>query len=306
MALTNSDSPLAKVHDLLNDFKKSFSKDMQKTVEDVKSELTMDDDEASLAKLMKRLDDRIAILFDNQSKHLEKVVTTVQAIQLKRSERTTAAGLDFQDNVLSHFQQEATNRGDIFENVSTQHGTIADSKVGDGLITLGMNTSTPDARIVIEAKRRDKSPSLKSMKAELETARQNRDAQFGIYVHAIGPKDNIIQAINRVSEKDIVVSIDENSNEAPILLSAAYTLAQALIIREEIKKNGDPIQLNKVDDAITKLTNLANTLDESAKAAKLIKSKAETIYENLSFGSSTLRSQIADLTSHLVSLKNMK
>jgi hypothetical protein len=149
----------------------------------IDTNLTLDRDDSSLSRLKREL---VAIL-DRQEKKVESFQTSVQAAleamkaQRQEASRSTRHGDDFEDVAAEFIEREAQRGSDIALRTGDTTGTIRSCKVGDLVVQLGVECAAAGERFVVEVKE-NKSYTLAAARAEMETARKNRQASVGLFV----------------------------------------------------------------------------------------------------------------------------
>jgi hypothetical protein len=97
--------------------------------------------------------------------------------QLKQ--KTTVKGLDFEKYCEDILNDIVKINGDSLEKTSTKPGKLLRSKKGDFVVNFGNDV---EKKLVIELKDVDKQLSVTEIQEELEEAKQNRNADFAIFV----------------------------------------------------------------------------------------------------------------------------
>src|SRR5262249_34696837 len=154
----------------------------------------------------------------------EQVRITLESLKTRRDEaaRSTSHGLDFETSAEEFIQQEAQRVGDLFIRTADSAGAIARCKIGDFVIALGPETAAPNGRIVFEAKE-NKSYAIKDALEELKAARENRQAQVGIFVFSRSTAPSGIEPLNRWGQ-DILVIWDNEDASTDVYLKAAISM----------------------------------------------------------------------------------
>jgi hypothetical protein len=156
---------------------------LESTNASIKASLTLDDDKSPLSRLRRELVNVLTAQNEANHNFQTEVRAALEAMKARREEadRSTRHGGEFQDAVGAVVQADAQRLGDIFTDVGDTTGRISRCKVGDHVVTLGPESAAPEVRIVCEAKAAQ-GYDVKSALAELQTARENREAQVGIFV----------------------------------------------------------------------------------------------------------------------------
>src|SRR5690606_698877 len=171
---------------------------------------------------------------DSSGQFQQEVKVTLASFKARREEaaRSTRHGGEFEEAVGSVVQAESQKSGEVFEETGNKTGAIAHCKMGDHVVTLGAESAVPGARIVVEAKE-DKSYDLVKALKEIEQARQNREAQVGVFVFSKNTAPAGLEPFSRHG-KHIVVVWDRDDPTTDIFLRVGLSVAKALVIREQL------------------------------------------------------------------------
>lgn len=89
-------------------------------------------------------------------------------------------GFDFEDECEPILGKLAKDQGDFLDRTRKKCGRIKDCKTGDFILTIGKNT---EKKIVWEFKNKNsRSYSIDHIKKELDVGKENRGAEYGIFV----------------------------------------------------------------------------------------------------------------------------
>jgi hypothetical protein len=147
------------------------------------------------------------------------------------AEKSPRHGHTFEDAMEDFLGVEARRLGDLYERVGKRPGPSG-AKKGDHVIELGPESSAPGARIVIESKAQKNFTEVGALD-ELAEARENREAQIGIFVFKRASAPKGIDGFRRVGD-DIIAVWDAEEPETDIYLRAALSVARALALREHV------------------------------------------------------------------------
>ena len=147
------------------------------------------------------------------------------------------------------------------------------------MIQLGPESAAPDARIVIEAKE-DQSYTLAKARAEIEVARNNRDAQVGVFVFSAKCVSDGVESLTRFGD-DIVVVWDPENPSTDMYLKAAVSLARALCVRSNRLDEATTADFTEIDRAILEIEKRANSLGDIETWTKTIYSNAEKVLKRV-------------------------
>ena len=196
-SLDRKDSALSRLVTELATAHAAANTNMQQQVTAVVGEFSLDRPDSALSRLVgrvesaqKRISDEFSL--DNQASALNKLTALLASLQQKQTEFASSVQADRDAHRTTRrtrtrhpprrrssrppsapvLAAEAQRLGDIYEATGTRTGLIKNCKVGDHVVTLGPDSSAPDASIVFEAKQ-SKSVDLKGALAEVEVARKN-------------------------------------------------------------------------------------------------------------------------------------
>lgn len=282
---------------------RKMSKMLEKTNASIESSLTLDDENSPLYRLRRELMQLLQQQTETNQKFQTEAMATLASMKARREEadRSTRHGGDFQDAVGSVLQSEAQRLGDVFECVGDTSGTISRCKVGDHLITLGPESAAPEARLVCEAKA-DKSCTLKAALAEIQTARQNRDAQIGIFVFSASTAPDGLEPLKRFGT-DLVAVWDQDDPATDIYLKGALSIARALAVRRERASVQAEADFSEIEDAVTKIAKDAAMLHEVVTFANTVQNSGKKIAERTEKVRDDLEKQIELLQEHVGRLR---
>lgn len=280
-------------------------KRVDETTAQVRSSLTLDTEESPLARLRRELLDVISSLSKaNQDFHTE-VRATLETLQVRRAEsaRSTRHGLEFEEAVGQLLVEHTRNSGDLLDPVGQIVGRLARCKVGDFVLTMGPESAAPDACIVFEAKE-DRSFNLKKTLEELTQARENRAAQVGVAVLSRSTAPEGMEPLVRFGP-DIIVVWDRDDASSDALLTAAISLARALVVRERTQQERVQAEFSAIEDAVRRIAKSAESLTEIVTMAGTVRShgdkirtRAERLQEDMDQQLEVLRQNVEGLKEH--------
>ncbi len=252
-------------------------KQIQEASTQIRGEFTLDNEASALARVRREL--RQLIEAQNQSAQAfqERISNELAAhfARRKEAQRGVQHGNDFEAEVVSSLQ-EMLDSGDEIEAVGNSTGEIPRSRVGDAVITLGPDCVAAGARIVVEAKK-DDGYTLAQALEEMATARENRRAQYGIFV--IAARVRLAERIGmlRRFDNDILVVWDAEDRNSDVALKSAVMMAKGLIVRAARERDGFVADLDAMDAAIATIVRQINGFEEVATSANTIKNSADRI-----------------------------
>lgn len=262
----------------------------------IDANLTLDSDKSALSRLKREL---VEILDRHQAK-VESFQTSVQAaleaMKAKREEalRSTAHGRQFEDVLAEFIEREAQRGPDIASRTGNSAGAIRGCKVGDLVVELGADCAAAGERFVVEAKE-DNSYTLAKARAEIETARKNRQASVGLFVFSQKAVPDGMDTLMRHGE-DVFVVWDSDRIEYDAILKAGFSLAKALCVRQTRERRAEDGNWDKIDVAIL-------AVEEEARRLSKMKTWMETIQTNSGKVLEELRKMTAGLENQIVVLR---
>lgn len=272
----------------------------QRTITD---EFSLDSETSCLTRLRRELVELLAAAdkknqqFQEEVKvSLAKIVTTRQA-----AERSTQHGLEFEVAVSEFLAREAQYAGDLAIPTSHTTGLIKNCKVGDCVIELGPDSAAPGAKIVVEAK--DVAGyTLARAREEIEIARKNRGAEWGLFVFSAKSAPRGLDSFQRYGS-DFIVVWDVDDTYSDVYLRAGVVSCRAMVFRAERQSTAEKVDLEAMDKAIYEIERRTGNLDEVRKAAETIQSSSGKILERIRIDREALEKQVAILRDRMADLK---
>lgn len=254
--------------------------------------LTLDDEESSLARLKREL----VLVVDQLSKRNQEfhadVRETLAALDARKKEeaRSTRHGVTFEEALGQLLATEAQRLGDIHQATGATTGIIKHCKVGDYVLTMGPDSAAPGAAIVFEAKE-DKSYDLKEALAEIDRGRKNRQAQMGVFVFSAQACPAGLEALTRYGS-DIVCIWDPEDPASDLIVRCAYNLARGLAVREADDTEHSADVARAVDLAVRAVEKQIKYLDEVQTMAKTVENSGQKIRQRMDRMRAELASQV--------------
>lgn len=261
--------------------------------------LTLDDEDSPLARLKRELLD----LFGQAEKKNQEFQTQVRialaemASQRKEQEQSTRHGLVFEDAVYQVVAREAQSCGDIACPTGNAVGQIRNCKKGDCVIELGPDSPAPGEKIVIEAKQ-DRHYTLRRALDELQIARDNRGAQYGIFVFSKRLAPPELQEFKAYGN-NIVVVWDADDPSTDIYLKAGMVTARALSFRSAAVSREQQSDFAAIDKAVLAIEKHASNLSQIQTSAQTIINSAEKIRERARIDEKAFETQLTLLREKL-------
>jgi len=116
------------------------------------------------------------------------------------------------------------------------------------VIELGPDSAAPCAKIVVEAKEKE-NYSLANAREEIETARKNRGADWGVFVFSKKTAPANLEPFSRYGN-DFIVVWDVEDQSTDVFLKAGIIAARALCFRAERRSVTEQVDFEIIDKAI--------------------------------------------------------
>jgi len=271
--------------------------------ESIDANLTLDSEKSALSRLKRE----IVTILDKHEEKVETFQTNVQAAleamkaQRQEAARSTAHGRDFEDVAAEFIQKEAGKSGDIPTRTGTTVGSIKNCKKGDLVVELGAECAAAGERFVVEAKE-DSSYTLADARTEIQTAKKNREASVGVFVFSVKTAPDGIDAFLR-DGNDVFLVWDADRVESDVILRAGLSLAKALCVRQEKKRQAEDGNWGNMDAAILALEQEAKRLTSLKTWTETIQSNSGKILDEVRKMATNLERQIGVLRESVAALK---
>ena len=269
----------------------------------ISAEFTLDSDGSALSRMRRDLLGDIEKLRNDSHQFQRDVVAALEAMKARKAESlaSTRHGGEFEAAAFRFIEHVSQGAGDILEDTGDKPGTIKFCKVGDSVLTLGPDCDAAGARVVFEMKE-DASFDLKKSLAELATARANREARVGVFVHSRRTAPSGLKPLKRYGA-DVVVLWDAEDERSDVYLDAAIMIAKALALRTKTISKASSVDIEAVDKAIREIERQAGFLEEIKTKSGTIKNGAEKILTLIEQMQGALKRQIATLDQHALTLR---
>ncbi|TWT46920.1 hypothetical protein [Botrimarina hoheduenensis] len=268
----------------------------------ISSEFSLDNNESGLSRLKNELLTILGAQSEANAQFQERVTETLARLIQKRESAAASPehGAVFEEAVFSFLLNDAQQRGDLCENTGATTGTVRSCKIGDALVTIGPDSPAAGARIVFEAKDA-RNYSVRSALEELDQARKNRAASFGVFIWARAAAPEGTRPLARY-RNDLVVLWDAEDPTTDTYLLAAIEIARACVVEFHREQTDDSIDHEAIDRAINEIEKRAANLDKIRKPAETIRSSSETILERVRIDQQALERQVQVLREKLAAL----
>src|SRR5262249_48723680 len=144
---------------------------------------------------------------------------------------------------------------------------------------LGPDSAAPGSKIVIEAKE-EAGVTLARAREEIELARKNRGADWGLFVFSNKTAPAGLEPFQRYGQ-DLVVVWNAEQPANDVFLKAGVIAARALCFRAERRNDSAKVDFEAIDRAILEIEKRAGNLDEVRKSAETIQSASGKILERV-------------------------
>jgi hypothetical protein len=280
-----------------------MSRTVATTNEAISKHLTLDDKDSALSRLRRELMEVLGKHGEAYQKFQEEVRVTLEKMQARREEAaaSTRHGGDFEAAVFGVVQSESQRLRDVATAVGNSTGRIKNCKKGDAVVELGPESAAPCAKIVVEAKE-DASYDLAAARAETETARQNRDAESGLFMFSGKTAPAGLEPLARYGD-DVVVVWDADDPATDAHLRLGLSVARALCTRNALERSSLDVNFTAIDGALLEISKQVKELDEIRTWTDTIRSNGQKILDRLRISREKLEKQGEILTERVADLK---
>lgn len=270
----------------------------------ITNEFSLDSETSCLSRLKRELTDLLAGAEAKNQKFQEEVKVSLAKIVTTRqeTERSTRHGVEFEVAVCEFLAREAQYAGDIATPTAHTTGRIKNCKVGDSVIELGPDSAAPGATIVVEAKE-EAGYTLARAREEIETARKNRGAEWGLFVFSKKCAPRGLDPFQRYGN-DLIVVWDADDTASDVFLKAGILACRALCFRTQRQSAAQQVDFEVIEKAILEIEKRAGNLDDVRKAAETIQSSSGRILDRVRIDREALEKQVGVLRDRVADLKN--
>lgn len=243
----------------------------------ISREFSLDEEDSALARMKKQMLDVLEQHRTERKNFEVEVRTALKEMQARKEERakSTRHGAEFEASVAAQVRELCRPLNDVVHDTGNTPGRIKNSKVGDCVVEFGPEHVASGAKVVLEAKQ-DRSYDLKKALAEIEVARNNREAQAGIFVFSSKTAPAGTEPM-RAYGTDLVVVWDAEDPETDIVLDAALFAARSIAAAIFASRSGDQADIGVVETAILGIQKQLGSLEDISKWVGTIKSNSEKI-----------------------------
>lgn len=273
----------------------------------ITSEFSLDAENSALARLRRELSQVLLEQKETNLKFQEEVKASLQAMLIRKEEslRSTRHGIDFENVVVEVIQKEAVRQNDIATATGTSPGRLSGkgSKVGDCVIELGPESAAPGTKIVVEAKE-VQSYTYNTAREEIAVARDNREAQVGMFVFSKQTAPAGVESLTRLGQ-DIFLVWDSQDERSDLILKAGYSLARALCVRQHAIDEEQAADFSAIEAAIAEITAKVNGLDDIETWATTINKNSDKIIKQVIKMREAIVTQVETLREKTASWKHL-
>lgn len=279
-------------------------KNVESAQQTITREFSLDNDKSSLVRLRTTLIELLEKQQEQNQKFQEEVKEALAAMKARKdeSQRSTRHGVEFETLLVEQLQKEAQRLGDIAEATGHTTGAIRGCKVGDAVIELGPDTSAKGAKIVVEAKQKDKY-TLSDARKEIEEGRNNREAKVGLFVFSRRTAPEGLEPVARIGD-DVFVVWDADDERSDLYLKVGYSLARALCVRAASLTAGRQADFEQIDRSLVEITKQIESLGEVETWANTVKNSGTKIVEKVGKVREKVATQLDSLRENTEALKD--
>lgn len=254
---------------------------------EILKEFKLDNDDSALKRMLKLLEGKIA--------EIHKKIDEEKG-RKKESQRSPQKGRDFEKSVSEFLSMDWAGKGNHLIDSTGYEKSSTGKMKGDFVIELEPEHAAAGCKIVVEAKAVEKFTQKQALD-ELKEARENREAEVGLFVSSANPDSKIKERFFR-SGNDIVIVWDAEDESSDVNFEAGLSVAVALCVRAKTpsKEGGD---IEAMDNAISKIENEVKSLEEITKSANSIKKTSDQILEKAEEMRGGLKKQIRILKENI-------
>jgi hypothetical protein len=261
----------------------------------ITSEFSLDNETSALSRLKREMLELLAATEKKNQTFQEDVKVSLARIVTTRQEieQSTRHGKIFEEAMFEFVAREAQYAGDVAMPTGNSTGLIKNCKVGDCVVELGPDSAAPGSKIVIEAKE-ENGVTLAAARQEIEIARKNRGADWGLFVFSRKTAPVGLEPFQRYGN-DFVVVWNAEDPSSDVFLKAGVIAARALCFRAERKTAAAMVDFEAIDRAILEIEKRAENLDEVRKSAETIQSSSTKILDRVRIDREALDKQVMQL-----------
>lgn len=237
-----------------------------KIIKAVEKKLSFDNPESTFNVLQSNITRQL-----NEIKQEIELIKNADQLQKEANKKSTQKGYEFESKVLDYLENYAAENGDIVVDLTTKAGTTISSKKGDfNYIVRSINKI-----ISIEARDRETISTPAALIKELDQTKENRDADFTIYL--VANEDQLHKQVGIYQEYDGDKIV---THFGLLRIALKVAISKMLITREsinEIDKASVEKEISKIETTLKKFSGLKSAATNIRNEADKITTKAEEI-----------------------------
>lgn len=268
---------------VISRIEKTVETKLLETTKGLVDQFSLDKDDSGMSRIKKMVDEKITEIkktndafFGELREHLN-----IKKAVVEEAEKGTQKGRDFESVLYDKIAQLGSQLEDNTENVTGIPGAKSRAKVGDYVVTLGETSGAPGKRIVFEVKK-SQNYNYKDAATELKEAKENREADCGIFVFAKGYEPAETGDF-RIDADDFFCTVDQDAldkNQPLLFLEAAYKIARVHVVTRSRKEAKGEIDLTLIKSNIQKMLNQVDMMADLLTKAQTIQKSGKSIEEN--------------------------
>lgn len=266
-------------------------------------QFSLDDERSALSRLRKELMSTFEVMVQKQTAFQAEMGQLMASLQARKKAegRSTTHGVTFEDQLGELLETEANRQGDLYDAVGTTTGALRHCKVGDHVITVGPDQMAADARIVFEAKA-NKAVSDSDALKELRQAKENREADVGVFVFSKSAVSDQKEPFRRVGD-DLLVVWDPDDVSTDIYVQVALSVAKALVHNAALAGDHDDVDLASMDAAVAEISRQVERLDGMTKSTSTIRNGADKLDQQIGAMRKVLEKEVERLRAGVESVR---
>ena len=232
-----------------------------------------------------------------QAKYNEFIEKLDQRIGSKKAaQNAPKGGIDFEkEGVLKFIHKWSQKANHTVTHTENKLG-LERTRKGDVVIELEPEHAAARCKIVVEAKS-EQGSTLHAAWKELEVARKNRGAEVGLFVLDKNKAPDGLDCLTRYGN-DIIIVWDAEDESSDVNFEAGLSVAVALCVRAKTPSK-EGVDLEAMDNAISKIENEVKRLEEITQSANSIKKTSDNILKKAEEMRSDLEKQIRILKENI-------
>lgn len=292
----NKESVLSKLEKMVQDH-------LQDKTKEIINQFSLDIDNSALSRLQKSLFTKVEEIQSTNTAFFGELKNALGIKEGKEAEaaKGTEKGREFENELYDHVAAYVRAMEDDSENVCAVAGKIPKSKTGDYVISMGETSGAPKARIAVEVKK-EMNYKLKDAIEELKKAKENREADAGIFIFAKGYEPAEVGDFYKLGN-DFFITVDEEQMRTDgelLFFEAAYKIIRVQLVTSKRIQEAKEVDKEKIKAEIAVMVKLTNRISEIVTKATTIKNNSVLILET----SASLKSDLEEGLNKMMDLLN--